>query len=284
MFEARIINAHPTKVASELPLNDTETIRVYHGFHSADDALRVAKYGLSGKIRAKRIYSYEAGNNPNGLFVSISLEKAKYFADSGYIMEFQVKLSNLEAPVWAGGGGFFGTGQYAETFNKPEEREEMRMAHRLRNSTHPKNNIAQSDRPELAQTLLDDSENQALFIGDLNPNMIRAYWVNDTRIKLNRIDGDWRRISRHELQDYADGFVERDKDDRDYYTRKGKVFLPNDDFSMDALVKKYIKFSDMRDCFTKEIKKAQAGDQQALQSLSFILHPKQIQQALNWAL
>ena len=88
--------------------------------------------------------------------------------------------------------------------------------------------IRNSDRPELAESLYDSSEYQALFVGDLNPNMIKYIWYkdkdknvryNDAYVKYNRKD-----------------FIKKFKIDTnigDY-----KIYYPNDDFSIDDFKKR----------------------------------------------
>ena len=80
------------------PLSDSDTIRVYHGAYDLGTVVQALKYGLTGDIRADRRYSYEANNNPRGLFVTPDLDVAKEFGP--YIIEFHTRVSDLEAPVW----------------------------------------------------------------------------------------------------------------------------------------------------------------------------------------
>ena len=102
--EVRYVNPMDSK---ESPLSDSEVIRVYHGFNKFDDAEKVLKNGLSGKEKARRIYSYESGNNPYGLFVSVNFKVAKDFCHSGVVIEFSTKVSDLDAPIWVGGRSYF---------------------------------------------------------------------------------------------------------------------------------------------------------------------------------
>lgn len=96
LLEVKVLN---NKIDKPLKLNDT--IRVYHGVNNPDDVFEFLQKGLSGKDKAKRIYSYEYNNNPYGLFVTKDLKVAKKFAN--IIIEFQTKISDLENPVWPGG-------------------------------------------------------------------------------------------------------------------------------------------------------------------------------------
>ena len=75
------------------PLKDSDTIIVYHGFYSNNDVKIALTKGLSGQEIARRVYSYESGNNPKGLFVSIDFNVVKRrFAGSGIIIEFATKI------------------------------------------------------------------------------------------------------------------------------------------------------------------------------------------------
>ena len=217
------------------PLKDTDTIRVFHGFYSYKDFAEIIKSGLSGKDIAKRVYSYESGNNPKGLFVTADFNVAKRnFASSGIIIEFTCKVSDLEAPVWAG-GRYFHQGEYAKSFSDwdwksvtSKQREEELLRRRELSSKSEYEFIRNSDRPELAESLYDSSEYQALFVGDLNPNMIKYIWYkdkdknvryNDAYVKYNRKD-----------------FIKKFKIDTnigDY-----KIYYPNDDFSIDDFKKR----------------------------------------------
>ena len=185
---------HIGKGISDGPLKDDETITVYHGFNSFLDAAIATKYGLSGKVKAKRVYSPESNNNPKGLFVSPSFKIAKKFATCGVVIEFNVKVGQLEAPVWPK-GSYAIQGQMASYFKDDEEREKKRSEMRDAHKVSDDKNVAKSDRPELSATLAKMAEKQALYVGDLNPNMIRAVWYNETLHKNNRINGPWDRIT-----------------------------------------------------------------------------------------
>jgi hypothetical protein len=159
------------------PLKDNQTIKVYHGLGDSRHIHNILTRGLTGKNRAPRRYSYEAFNNPRGLFVTPIFKVAKEFADE-IIIEFVASMTDLESPVWADNGLTF-LSQESNGFTSDEERELKRMEDRLRHATSRFKALSQSDRPELAFTLLWHMEAQALFIGDLNPNMIKAVWWRD---------------------------------------------------------------------------------------------------------
>lgn len=180
-----------SSISNYIPLKDNYTITVYHGMNNARDLYGFLKYGTTGKMRAGRLYSYEADNNPNGLFVTIDLNVAKEFARD-YIIEFHTKVSDLEAPVWPS-GSFTIQGQESSQWKDDNEREQYRnkLRSELRNSEY--DFISQSDRPELANTLYLYREKQALFVGDLNSNSIKAIWVNKNP---NRINSSYDRYER----------------------------------------------------------------------------------------
>jgi len=198
--EVRYINTNLKQYSKEEPIKDTEVFRVFHGFNSFDEGLYIILHGLSGKERARRIYSYESGNNPNGLFVSIDFNIIKRnFSHGGIIIEFSAKALDLEAPVWAGGGSYFVQGQYTKSFKDNDEREQQRLINRDRDAANQDDRVAKSDRPELGQTIFDNAERQALFIGDLNANMIKYVWYNEILAKERRTNGEWVRYTRKDF-------------------------------------------------------------------------------------
>ena len=62
LFELRHITPY-SDIENNISLKDDETIVVFHGFNKFEEGLLTAKFGLTGKEHAKRIYSYEAVNN-----------------------------------------------------------------------------------------------------------------------------------------------------------------------------------------------------------------------------
>jgi len=183
-----------SSVSDYIPLKDNYTITVYHGIDNGRDLYGFLKHGTTGKMLAGRRYSYEANNNPYGLFVTIDLRVAKEFARK-YIIEFHTKVSDLEAPVWPD-GGFTIQGQEAKSWEDDDARENYRNKKRseLRNNKY--NFISQSDRPELANTLYLNSEKQALFVGNLNGNSIKAVWISRNP---NRVKATYDRYERREF-------------------------------------------------------------------------------------
>jgi hypothetical protein len=236
-----------TKVLSYLkdrePLKDTDKIRVYHGFYSPSDAITTLLYGLSGQMRAARVYSYESGNNPKGLFVSTDFNVVKNnFAGSGIVIEFDTYTTNLEAPVWAGQDTYFVQGQYTKNFKDDEERNQETLRKRNKYSNEDpegeyyNNRISKSDRPELADSIYGNYEKQALFIGHLNPNEIKSVWFNEGRYFRNKINEPWERYDRRTfLKKYGQKLQDDTKGNDKMHRSSNKLFKPNDDFSMDKL-------------------------------------------------
>lgn len=274
LFELRHVKT-PTKsnwmnsdLTTDTPLKDNETIRVYHGFNKINEAVETAKYGLTGKERVSRRYSYESVNNPKGLFVSVQFDTVKREFSNGVVMEFSSKVSDLEAPVWHGGGSYFVQGDYTSGFENDEERNQQQLKNREKHAASEYPAIANSDRPELAWALYDGPERQALFVGDLNPNMIQAFWVNEIWITKNLTNGPWERVSRKEfLKRYGD------IEGSNTYEKKNKVFKPADDFTVEGL-KAYLddagySYDDFVEYYIK------GKDEYALQSH---FYPKQIAQ------
>lgn len=175
--EERVLNFK--KLHTERPLSDSDVIRVYHGFHNMEHVYKTLTRGISGKMVVPRVYSYEQFNNPTGLFVSISLNVAKSFASSGVVIEFASVVKDLEAPVWSDdstsdGGMIFTPRGFADG----ESRSNANLKNRRRASDDSSLFVSNSDRPELAYFLQHNREHQALFVGDLDPNMIKAVWFN----------------------------------------------------------------------------------------------------------
>jgi len=222
--EVRYLDTKAYNIPKEKPIKDTETIRVYHGFYSFDTALEVIGKGLSGKEKARRIYSYESGNNPYGLFVTTDFKVADNFASSGIIIEFTTKVSDLEAPVWVDGRSYFVQGEYTKSFKDLSDREKQRLINRQKAGESPYDTISKSDRPELADTLFDNPERQALYIGDLNPNMIKRVWYSESRHKERRY-GPWEKYS-------VKQFISKNKIDLNK-NKKRINFKPNDDFTIE---------------------------------------------------
>jgi hypothetical protein len=259
LSEIRIINPNYsynkgklTSMEDEPPLHDNETIRVYHGFNKYEDAIMAAKFGFTGKEIAKRIYSYESNNNPKGLFVTLDYETAKKFTypsgDRGIIvvMELSVKVGDLEAPVWPS-GSYTVQGQMAQYWKNDEDRNingTLKAREEASKSNIPF--VKDSDRPELAAALI-GNERQALFVGDINPNMIKAVFFGESG-KHGYIPKTIERISRKEfLNKFESHEPTRGFDNRitnkgeEYHRKKDRIFKPNDDFNMEIFNKECVE-------------------------------------------
>ena len=275
-----------TDIDNNEPLRDNESIVVYHGYSKFDEAILAAKFGLSGKERAKRIYSYESGNNPKGLFVSVDFGTVeRQFAHGGVIVEFSTKVSDLEAPVWVGGRSYFVQGEYTKSFKDDDERQQQQLANRETHGESEYEAISNSDRPELAWALFEGPEKQALFTGDLNPNMIRIFWVNERLKNDRRTDGQWERLSRKEFLKRYDNDKElkttqhqysNDKEpsySEDYYSKQSKWFQPAEDFNIDVFKARLDKQGYDYDEFVDDYIKH--WDNHIMQTL---FYPKQLEQ------
>jgi|TARA_R110000787_G_scaffold336_3_gene1180 hypothetical protein len=228
-----------------------DTIRVYHGSNNAEDIYNSVKYGTSGKSKVPRVHSYENDNNPKGIFVTSSPTKAKDFVGSGelaVVIELHANESDLIIPTWPN-GGWTGYGGYSQYFGHGEdgdnEREKSRKAsiEKIKKEsdvegTNRMQFVLDSDRPDLAYNFNMDSERQALFIGDLNPNSIRAIWVK-RRIKkdyywINDPDNkNYQRMRREEFIKLFESLEPVKYVNDDGYQRnaeKTKRFKPNSVF------------------------------------------------------
>lgn len=187
----------PMEVYNQQSIKNTDKIRVFHGC-SIDTALEICTKGTSGKVFHPRQYSYESGMNPLGIFVTVDFEKAKDFGYSNNavcILEFTVKASDLESPVWNNSDSYFVQGSNPQPFRNAEERRSQKLNQRnnaknvkdetyfdydkKRELTIDRSYIRNSDKPEMAQYVFDNMEHQSLFMGDLNPNMIKYVWVKE---------------------------------------------------------------------------------------------------------
>jgi len=251
--EVRVLNPYITKLYNEDGLKDSDTVRVYHGFNNYEYAVTAAKFGFSGKEKAKRIYSYEANNNPHGLFITLDLFTAKKFiyprGDKGIcvIFELNVKVSDLEAPVWPN-GSYTVQGQLAKFWKDDEDRYKngtLKAREGAKIEYSDSSFVMNSDRPELAATLV-GNERQALFMGDINPNMIKSVWYGEGG-KFGYSPQKYERISIKEFLNKFKNF-EPEKNhgggmsnsEKDFYDKKMMISNPNDEFSMEK-IDKYLK-------------------------------------------
>lgn len=216
------------------PLKAGDTVRVYHGFRDLPDALTTCLYGLSGKSRAARVYSYEADNNPHGLFVTMARKTAENFGTT--VVEFVARSEELEAPVWPGeNGGFTGYGGYSKYFGHGREGRAARNQRRkqargeaIKSATvNGQDHILQSDDPLTAHSLMAAGETQALFIGDLNPERITAVWTYE------QMDGKWQW-----LKHTRETFVSRHPEPKwsPERNQRDRVFKPEERFDGERFI------------------------------------------------
>ena len=259
------------------PLKHGDTMTVFHGFYRIDDAVKIAKQGFSGRVKADRVYSYELRNNPYGLFVSPELNIAKRFAKGNVrvVIEFVASYNELEAPVWPE-GGYAVQGDYAKTFSSRHERFKAKKSAQYdieADETMPEW-VKLSDDKHLAALLMTGGESQALFIGHLNPDDINYFYVvedNDDYIKLTPSEF---------LGKYSSDTTEK----------REKIFNPNDDFDsekfIDALSKQYRKTPERMYDIIKDIylrySKSKDGYAHISHDFENDLWPKQMVQFWKW--
>ena len=208
------------------PLKSDDTVTVYHNFRDINDAITVINHGLSGAGKVNRTYSYEADNNPNGLFVSPDFKTVDNFGN--IIIEFVAQVKDLDPPVWPGGsytvqGGmsqYWGHGREGKIKRKGAQQS---LRQQYRSDANVPDEVKQSDDPLLAYTLTQMWESQALFVGHLNPADISRIFVR----KDNRVHS-WEEVSKEEFLQRNQKYV---NDPKAKNTAKYKVFAPNDVFN-----------------------------------------------------
>lgn len=204
--------------------------------------------------------------NPKGLFVSTDFKTAKNFAydtDTMVIIEFTAKSDDLDVPVWNNSFGYFVQGSNPQPFKNREEREKQKENYQNDAKNSEYNYVRDSDNPAMAEKIFNDYEHQALFVGNLNPNMIKRFWIkkngNETCIPLSRKEflklyGN-KEFQKSTYKGYENYKIERDNN---------RPYLPNEDF---------ISFEDMAkrelDLFYKDKPKLRAryNDEQYLKKI-----------------
>ena len=220
------------QIYNQEPIKNGESIRVFHGC-DLETALNVAINGLSGQIKVPRTYSYENGMNPKGLFVSTDFKKAQYFSydtDTMVILEFTVKSDDLDTPVWNDSFGYFGQGSNPQPFRDKAERDAQKEKYQEYSRNSDDSYVRNSDNPAMAERIFNNVEHQALFVGNLNPNQVKRFWV-----KKNGVDKSFRPLNRvqflkqysnKEFQEYTNNGYKPYKVRRD----SNYPYLPNEDF------------------------------------------------------
>ena len=273
-------------IEKESPFKESDVITVYHGFRDADDAYITTLYGLSGKDKVGRAYSYESNNNPFGLFVTTNFNTAKEFASRGYIIEFDVQYRNLESPVWPS-GSYTIQGESSQSWdwnNLDNQREEGRLKQREKALQNEFEAIRKSDRPELAESLMTPREYQALFVGHLPPNKISAVYTPILQEDgIPRVNDSWEKLS---VQEFHDRFKERIQSIESGKTKlsdrnrniKNRLFGPNENFNPQAIADKF--FGSDFDQMIKQFK--MFGKNQTKHIVENLLWPKQVPEMLQW--
>lgn len=231
--EVRYINSNEP---NQEPISNNEVLRVFHGFDSIEDALLIAQYGTSGKSRHARKFSYENGMNPNGLFVTTDFKIASNdfsYGKEQVVMEFSARTSDLDSPVWNNQGSYFGQFSNPKPFKNRDEREAQKQVYQNNASNSEYEYIKNSGNPAMAQNIFHNNEHQALFVGDLNPNMIKRFWVMDNNSKR------WIPYDRNSfLKTFGKREISMNKIEQHNFP-DDKLFLPNEDFvSYDDLLQR----------------------------------------------
>ena len=270
----------PGRSAEERPLiKSNDSVRLFHGFRDLEDAISACRHGLSGKARVGRVYSYKADNNPQGLFVTTNPKTASEFG--AWIIEFHAYMNELEAPVWPG-GSYTVQGQMAEYFgNSKAKREEERMNARQRAVDRNIPPISQSERPELANTLLGFGESQALFVGHLNPNRITRVWLRDNR------NGQLTSVSRQQFLASNKDYEFKGSANRESHLATRRVFRVDEEFDPNRFVQYFVDKYGGRWSFDEAKKALVRGfGNKSVQVMKNELYrhvwPKQLPAALRW--
>jgi hypothetical protein len=118
--------------------------------------------------------------------------------------------------------------------------------------------------------LLSSTKSEALYVGDLNPNMIKYVWYSKDRADNNTMAKDWVRMGRKEFINKNDINTKRSNLD---------IFLPNDDFDMNKIIVLFGSKTESID-FKRFVTKLATAEIDELSKLGF-LFPKQIKQIIK---
>lgn len=112
----------------------------------------------------------------------------------------------------------------------PEERQEFQKRKREElKKFHNDENIKNSDYPDVINSLFNNYESQALFVGNLDPNSIRAIWISPN-FKITPEIQTFKRISPKQfLKKYKELDLRKDK-------KNFKIFKPREKFDLDVLI------------------------------------------------
>jgi hypothetical protein len=200
------------------------TIRVFFGIELNGLIDKILTVGLSGNEKIKRVNSNDTAED-TGLFVTIDFELAKRYARSGIIVEFTANINELH-PVKDGASGTY---NYKSGYDN----------------------------------LLSPTKSEALYRGELNPNMIKYIWGYN-----NKTD-KWNRYNRKQFIEKLNINTKR---------KPFQTFLPNDDFDIDKIIKFYGGNTESAD-FKSIINRLNTLPENQLNKL--FLFPKQIKQVLK---
>lgn len=304
-YNGRVTKTDWKDIYNQEPIKNNDRIRVYHGC-TLKTALDWALHGTSGREWHPRTYSYESGMNPLGIFVTVDFEKAK---DFGYdneckcIVEFTAIASDLESPVWNGSDSYFGQGSNPQPFKNKEERNAQKAKYDAdarnindyfywdhqdkKEKTISYDHVRQSDKPAMAKNIFHNTEHQALFMGNLNPNMIKRIWINQREDGKDYVSSDKtyvpltvkefvKKYKDHEF--YVDGSYGNEK--RKLTTNK--LYKPNEDFKGWQDFIKRDKWLSRKEKYAQEfLKDLKSGNDYIKQSVSDMMFPKQIIQAFG---
>lgn len=278
--EVRYINNNDI---DEIPIKSTDKIRVYHGCN-LQNALSFASNGFSGKEQVNRNFSYENGMNPNGLFVTTDFKVAKEFGYDKYncIIEFTASVEDLDIPVWNGSDNFYGQLSNPQPFRDENERNIQKQNYIDKYRNYPSDeyndysNIRNSNNPALAHSIFRNCEHQALFFGDVNPNMIKRIWVKNgwdeksyTPFSVKDFKKSYSNLGektsyRKKIYKPNDNFT----DWKDYYLRGGTTKLHKTKESLDKAINSFVDKMENANDYVK-------------MSISKTMFPKQIVQAFG---
>lgn len=268
----------PMQAFNQEPIKNTDKIRVFHGT-DLKTAVLIAKEGVSGQQWTPRKYSYEAGMNPIGLFVSTDFYKVTEFANpfnggkdknASVIIEFTASATDLDTPVWNGQDSFFGQYSNPQPFRNKAERDAQKQKYNDDALNHEWDYVRNSDNPAMAKNIFYNNEHQALFIGNLNPNMIKRFWVKKYEGHTAIGDKRYTPMSRQEfLKEYGNtrfyDYRDRQTNQEVYNTIKShKIYNPNDDFTgFEDCAKRFIEFEkkDNPKAYQRQLKYYNGGEE-----------------------
>ena len=125
---------------------------------------------------------------------------------------------------------FIGQGSNPQPFENRYEREKQKQEYQKASMNSEDEYVRKSDNPAMADRIFNNVEHQALFVGNLNPNQIKRFWV-----KKNGGSESYKPLSRKEflklygnkefvLNHYRPNEKSKIKRDNNY------PYLPNEDF------------------------------------------------------